>query len=170
LPPCFSPVYAGTVRAILLVLFTLAAGCSKPSPPTIVPEKVAVTRFDLTGLGLDISMSATNPNSADLTATSVSSHVVVDKTHDIGTVTLPEAVTLPAAQTTKVDVPIALTWSDIGVLAQLALTTGAVPYTVDGTLEMGGSLLHIGVPFHFDGTLTHAQILGAAMNSIPGLR
>jgi LEA14-like dessication related protein len=155
------------VRTILLVLSTLAAACSKPSAPTLAPEKVSVTRVDTSGLALDISMGATNPNSVDLTASGVSSHVVVDKTHDIGTVTLPKAITLPAGKTTRLDVPLALTWSDIGVLAQLALSTGAVPYTVDGTLEMGGDLLHVGVPFHFDGTITHAQIVTALMNSVP---
>ena len=74
------------MRAILLVLSTLAAACSKPTAPTLAPAKVAVQRVDLTGLALDISMSATNPNSVDLTASGVSSHVVIDKTHDIGTV------------------------------------------------------------------------------------
>ena len=60
-----------------------------------------------------------------------------------------------------------MTWSDVGVVAQLALSTGAVPYSVDGTLEMGGGLVNVGVPFHLDGTITHAQIVGAMMNSLP---
>jgi LEA14-like dessication related protein len=157
----------GDVRTLLLVVSTLAAGCSKPSPPTLAPEKVGVNRVDMTGLSLDISMSATNPNAVDLTATGVSSHVVVEKAHDIGTVTLPEAITLPAGKTTRLDVPLALTWSDLGTLAQLALSADEVPYTIDGTLEVGGNLLHVGVPFHFDGTITHAQIVAAMMNSLP---
>jgi LEA14-like dessication related protein len=155
------------VRAILLVLSTFVAACSKPSPPTLAPEKVSVNRVDLKGLALDISMSATNPNSVDLTASGVSSHVVVDGTHDVGTIALPKTITLPAGTTTRLDFPLALTWSDVGVVAQLALSTGAVPYSVDGTLEMGGSLVHLGVPFHLDGTITHAQVVGAMMNSIP---
>jgi hypothetical protein len=156
------------LRAVLLALSALAAACSKPSPPTLAPEKVSVDRVDMTGLALDISMSATNPNAVDLAASAISSHVVVDSTHDVGTVTLPKAIALPAGKTTRLDVPLALTWSDLGTLAQLALRTGAVPYSVDGTLEMGGTLLHVGVPFHFDGTITHAQIIGAVMNSVPG--
>lgn len=155
------------MRTIVLIVSALAAACSKPAAPTLVPEKIAVTRVDMSGLALDISMSATNPNSVDLTASAVSSHVVVDKTHDIGTVTLPQAITLPAGKTTRLDVPIAMNWSDVGALAQLAMSTGAVPYTVDGTLQMGGTLLHVGVPFHFEGTITHTQIVGAMMNSVP---
>jgi hypothetical protein len=91
----------------------------------------------------------------------------VGKTHDVGTITLPKSITLPAGKTTRLEVPVALKWSDMGVLAQLATTTGAVPYSVDGTLEMGGSLLHVGVPFHVDGSISREQIVGAMMNPVP---
>jgi len=42
-----------------------------------------------------------------------------------------------------------------------------VPYTVDGKLEMGGSLLHVGVPFRLEGAITHEQIAGALLHSLP---
>ena len=169
LPPAASIGYDGTVRTRFWVVAALVAGCSKPSPPTLTPEKVSVARIDLTGIVLDVSMSATNPNSVDLTASDVSSRVVIDA-HDVGSVTLPHTVTLPAGKTTRLEVPITLRWSDLGVLAELAATSGSVPYRVDGTLEMGGALLHVGVPFHFDGTMTHAQIVEATMNSLPAPR
>jgi LEA14-like dessication related protein len=153
--------------AALLLAAVLSAGCSKPAPPTLVPEKVVVTRVDLTGIALDIVVDATNPNSVDLTASGMSSHLVVQKTHDVGTVTVPKAMTLPAGKTTKLDVPVALSWSDLGLLAQLAATTGSVPYTVEGKLEMGGELLHVGVPFHLEGAITHEQLAGAVLNSLP---
>jgi hypothetical protein len=155
------------VRALLVATAALVVGCSKPSPPTLAPEQVSVTRIDVTGIALDLAMSATNPNSVDLTASAVSTHVVVDKTHDVGSVTLPNTITLPAGKTTKLDVPVTLKWSDVGLLAQLAASTGAVPYSVDGTLEMGGNLLHVAVPFHFEGSISREQILGAMMNSLP---
>jgi LEA14-like dessication related protein len=149
------------------LLAGLALACSKPAPPTLTPEKATLTRIDLTGVALDLALSATNPNSSDLTATGLSSHVVVDKTHDVGTVTVPKSITLPAGQTTKLDVPVSLSWSEMGLLAELAASKSAVPYSVDGTLEMGGSLLHVGVPFHFDGTISQQQIAGAVMKSLP---
>jgi LEA14-like dessication related protein len=155
------------MRAGLVLTAVLFAACSKPSPPTLAPEKVAVTRMDLTGLALDVTLSATNPNSADLEVSGVSSHIVVDKTHDIGTVTVPHAITLPAGKTTKLDLPVALAWTDVGLLAQLAMGSGGVPYSVEGTLEMGGKLVQVGVPFRIDGTFTHAQIAGAMLNSLP---
>jgi hypothetical protein len=165
---CFG--YKEGVRAVPFLVAALAIACSKPAPPTLVPQKATVTRVDLTGITLDIVVDATNPNSIDLSASGMSSHLVVDKTHDVGTVTVPKAITLPAGRTTTLDVPVSLTWSDVGLLAQLGASTGAVPYSIDGELQMGGQLLHVGVPFHLQGSITHEQIAGAVMNSLPKLR
>ena len=158
-------------RLLLLIAATAfagAAGCSKPAPPTLTPQSVAVTGVDPTGLALTVTISATNPNSADLSVSDVSSHVVVDK-HDIGTVTVPQSMTLPAGKTTRIDVPVKVSWSDMSLLAQLAVGTAPVPYSVDGTLNLGGSLLHVGVPFHLDGSIPHQQIVGAISHSLPML-
>jgi len=155
--------------AATIATCAIVAGCSKPAPPTLAPERVTVTGVDPSGLALTVSMSATNPNSVDLTASDVSSHVVVSG-RDVGTVTVPQSVTLPAGKTTKLDVPMKVAWSDVGFVAQLAASNAPVPYSVDGTLELGGSLLHVGVPFHLDGTISHAQIFGAAMRSLPTIR
>ena len=51
----------------------------------------------------------------------------------------------------------------------LAQTTGDVPFVVDGTVTIGGSLLSVGVPYHLDGTVTHAQLVSTALRSIPGM-
>jgi LEA14-like dessication related protein len=158
------------VRPTWIVIALLAAGCSTPSPPTVTAERVSVRRVDANGLAIDLTVSATNPNSVDLVASGVSSHVIVDKTHDVGTVVLPNTITLPAGKTTRLDVPITLKWSEMGLLAQLAMTTNAVPYSVDGTLDLGGNLLHAKVPFRFEGTIAHAEIAGAVINSLPKLR
>ncbi|MGH7440726.1 MAG: LEA type 2 family protein [Polyangiaceae bacterium] len=156
------------MRTLLLPALAAAAiGCSKPAPPTLTPEQASLTSIDTQGIGLTLTMSVTNPNSADLSASGITSHVVVDKTHELGTVTLPKTMTLPAGQTTTLVVPVSLKWTDMGVLAQIAATTGGVPYSVDGTLDMGGKLLQVGVPFHLDGTISHEQIVGAAMKSLP---
>jgi hypothetical protein len=155
------------VRLFLVSACALAIGCAKPDPPTITPEKVVVTHIDMAGIALELTMSAANPNSVDLTASDVTSHLVIDKTRDLGTVALPKSTTLLAGKATEIDVPLTLNWGDMGVLAELATRTGAVPYTVDGTLELGGSLLHVGVPFHLDGAITRDQIVAATMNSLP---
>ncbi|HEX8792300.1 MAG TPA: LEA type 2 family protein [Polyangiaceae bacterium] len=166
-----SPPYevSSTMRSLLplAAAAALLAGCSKaaPSPPTLTPEHVTVNAVDPTGMTLTVTVNAENPNSSDLTAKDVSSHVVVSG-HDVGTVTVAQSITLPAGKTTQIDAPFKVSWSDVTMLAQLAATNAPVPYSVDGTLELGGSMLHVGVPFHLDGSLTHEQILGAVVRSM----
>jgi hypothetical protein len=145
----------------------LVLACAKPSPPSLQPERVTLTGLDLQGMAVTVEVSATNPNAIDLDATALTSHLVVDKTHDVGAITLPESITLPAGKTTKLSIPIAIKWTEVGFLAQLGASGGAVPYSVDGTLELGGKLLHVGVPFHLDGAITHEQLLGAALGALP---
>ncbi len=153
---------------LLLAATALLSGCSKPAPPTLTPERVTVNGVDPSGLALTVTISAANPNSADLSVSDVSSHVLLAN-HDVGTVTVPESLTLPAGKTTKIDVPVKVSWSDVTMLAQLAASNAPVPYSVDGTLNLGGSLLHVGVPFHLDGSLTHQQMVSAVMRSMPML-
>lgn len=155
------------MRTFPVLLAAIVGGCSKPAPPTLVPDKVTLTRIDVTGIALDLSLNVTNPNTIDLTTTDVTSHLVVDKTHDVGTVTLPDALTLPASKTTRIDVPMTLSWPDMGLLAQLALSNVAIPYAVDGNLALGGSLVQVRLPFHVDGSITRDQIVGAMMNTLP---
>lgn len=150
----------------LFAAAAIAAGCSKPAPPTLTPQRVTVNGVDASGLALTVSISAANPNSADLTVSDVSSHVTVAN-HDVGTVTVPQSLTLPAGKTTNIDVPVKVSWSDMSLVAQLAASNAPVPYSVDGTLELGGSLLHVGVPFQLNGSIPHQQIVGAVMHSLP---
>jgi LEA14-like dessication related protein len=157
------------MRTPVLVVVALAAGCSKPAPPTLTPERASVTQVNPQGIELRLELAATNPNSVDLSAREIHAHVVVDKKYDLGTVTLPKSLTLPAGKTTNLDVPLSAKWMDVGSLVQLAATQAAVPYSVDGTLSMGGDLVSVSVPFHLEGSVTHDQIVGGAINSLPPL-
>jgi hypothetical protein len=146
----------------------LAVGCSKPDPPTIVPEKATLMRIDPQGIELAVELTATNTNSVDLIVSDVSSRIVLGN-EEVGTLNLPRTTTLPAGRTTKIVVPISVSWPNVAALARLAAIGAGVPYSVDGTLDMGGNLLHVGVPFHFEGTVPHDQMVRAALTSIPGL-
>jgi LEA14-like dessication related protein len=155
--------------AALLVALSTAIGCSKPAPPTIAPQSATVTSVDLQSIHLDVALSATNPNSVDLNVRDVTAHVVLDKKIDLGTVTMPDAVTLPAGKSTTIKTPLVLKWTDLGAMAQLASRNATVPFTVDGTVELGGDLLSVTVPFQLNGTVSPQQLAGTALKSLPGL-
>jgi hypothetical protein len=162
----FRPV---TLRPAALVPALFAVACSRPLPPTIAAERATVTRVDATGIALDVELAATNPNEADLSVRELSAHLVLAGDRDVGTVTVPDAVTLGAGKTTPLAVEVTLKWSDLGMLAPLALTGADVPYSVDGTLSLGGMLRSVGVPFRLNGTIPRDQIIRATIPAIPGL-
>ncbi len=159
--------YAGHMRALSLLLTALAIACSKPAPPTIAPESATVTAVDLHAVHLSVALTATNPNAIDLPVEDVTAHVVLAGKMDLGTVTLPLAMTLPAGKPTHIDLPVAVQWTDLPALAQMALSPSPVPFVVDGKVELGGQLLRVSVPFEIKGSMTHEQLTGTVSKSLP---
>ena len=51
----------------------------------------------------------------------------------------------------------------------LARPTAALPYTVEGTVNLGGDVLNIDVPFHMDGTMTKDELIAATLHSMPAI-
>ncbi len=145
------------------------AGCVRPSPPEITPEKATITSVTESGIGLDARMLAYNPNRFDLTAREVHARLTLDHKIDVGAVTSTKELTLPAGQKTALVVPLAVAWSDLPAVVTLAASARNVPYDVDGTVTVGGDVLHADVPFHMEGTLSHAELVEATKRSLPPL-
>jgi len=157
------------MRTAALALLLLVAGCSKPAPPTLTPEQVRITGITSSQIDLDVTIGAANPNGIDLVARSLTAHVVIAGLFDVGTVDIPVTTVLTARQTTKLDVPLSVKIADAAPLATLAATRATLPYTVDGTVGLGGDLLHIELPYHLADSVPREQILRATLGSIPGL-
>ena len=159
----------------LVSTFTLlvAGACSKPLPPQLTPKEAKVTSVDPTGFDMRVKMEAFNPNGFELSVRSVVAHVVVDGTHDLGTVTAAQPMSLPANARTLIDVPLNMKWKGAVNLATLAASRRPIPYVVDGTATVGGESLNIDVPFKLQGTMTPEQLQAAGLKSlqnIPGLQ
>jgi hypothetical protein len=153
------------VLAIVLFL----AGCSRPRPPTITPEKATITSIGTSGIGVLVQLALDNPNSIELSGRSLSAKVVLDGKQDLGTVTVPNGLKMPAGQRTELSVPMSLPWKDLAPLLALAGQARDVPYDVDGSLEVGSETFHLSVPFHLKGALTHEQLMQATVGSLPRL-
>ncbi len=101
----------------------------------------------------------------------MSGTVRIDNKYELGKVTVPVPTTLPAHARTPLSVPLSMNWQNLTTLT--GIMTGSaqaetIPYTVTGTVAVGGEKLSFDVPFQVQGTLTRQQIMQAAVGSIPG--
>jgi hypothetical protein len=152
-------------RAIALAILLVA--CSRPKPPTITPQKAVVTAIGPSGIDMSVELLLHNPNSVDISARSVSASAVLDGKYAMSPVTVPRGLTLPARADAPLAVPMTLAWNDVSALVTLAGTKRSIPYEVDGTVSLGGDLVHVDVPFHLSGVVTHEQLVAATLNSLP---
>jgi hypothetical protein len=157
------------VLLCLLATVVAVAGCSRPEPPTILPEKVTITTIGPGGIGLLLDIVLENPNAIELAGRSLSARVILDKKQDLGTVTVPNGLKLAAKQKTPMSLPMSLPWKDVTALLSLAGQARDIPYDIDGSLTVGGETFHADVPFHLSGVLTHQQLVQATVNSLPRL-
>jgi len=151
-----------------LCLFVVA--CSRPAPPALMVKSGKLANISPAGVGVELTLGAWNPNDVELTAGNIRAHVVLDGRIEVGAATIEQHVSLPAHQTTDLEVSTTIPWADLLPLAQLALGDRRwIPYTVDGTLSLGGELLNVEVPFKNNGNVSREELVRATMNSIPGI-
>ena len=80
---------------------------------------------------------------------------------DLARVTMTRPLELPAKQRIRIDVPIAVTWTDPAGLVALAATNADVPYHVDGKVEFRGRTARVTAPFKVEGRMTHSDLVKA---------
>ncbi len=151
------------------LLCLLLLGCSKPKPPTITPRKAKVTSVTPTGLGLELTYEAYNPNGFELSVNSVTATATLNGTLKLPPATVQDRVTLPAKQRTLVNSKVTIPWTHLQQVLGMAANRPKIPYRVVGRANVGGESLNVDVPFTIDGEVTQAQLLGAGINSLKGI-
>jgi LEA14-like dessication related protein len=156
------------MRSLLPAAALVLVACSRPEPPTLTPEAAAVTAITPVGIDLRGRFDVYNPNDIGLATRAVSARVVLGGQYDVGTVTVPTALDLPAKKHTRLDVPLSVKWRDLAGIAALAARSSGVPYQVDGTVTLGGETLNVELPFRLGGTIPQEQLIQAVKSSLPG--
>jgi LEA14-like dessication related protein len=168
---CFDVGQSDRMRfAMLLAAVVSVVACSGSEPqitPTITPERVSLTKISPAGIELLVEVGVDNPNPIELEARSVSAKVVLDGKHDLDTVEVRHEVELPSDRRTLLAVPLQMDWKDVAVTAALVALHRSVPYDVDGSVSLGGDLVHVSLPFHLSGIITEAELLKAVTDPPP---
>jgi LEA14-like dessication related protein len=151
------------------MLATTLFACDKPEPPTLTPEAAKVKAVSPKGVELELTIEVDNPNSVPLRARSVTADVTVGTSVKLGEVTVEAPLKVPAKDSGTVTAPLSLDWQNAAAIAVLAATRETVPFTVEGTANVGVGDVRFDVPFKTDGKLTRAQLmsLGAGAAPIP---
>ncbi len=160
-------------RSVFAAAATVAlVACSRPEPPTVTPISGRVISISNTGITVEAKLEGYNPNDFDIAVKSFTATVVLDHQYNIGTVSSPHAVSLPARKKKVFEVPISVKWNDVGALAPLALSNKDVAYDATGTVQVSAGSVDVDGPFAVSGVVTHAQIsqaVGKSIPKIPGL-
>ena len=154
---------------VTCVVALVCAACKKPLPPKLTPKEARVTAVSARGIDVLVKVEATNPNNITLSARSVTGKAKLDGRFEMATVTIDKPVVLPPNVPTMIEAPMTLPWADLTALQVLAQSAKPVPYTVEGTVAVGGESFNVNVPFTVSGTITREQIAAAALKSVPGL-
>lgn len=157
-------------RTLLLFcwsLLLLVAGCEKPKPPTLKPESALVKKVHAAGVDIDLTIDAQNPNKVPLFARKITATVKLDDSIDLGEVVVDTKVKIDPESNGKITAPLSLKWGDVKAVAMLATQKEVIPFTVEGTAEVGVERAHFDVPFKTQGTLTRQELMTLGVNALP---
>ena len=148
-----------------VVLF-LVAGCgSSVVAPSVRPRSATVTAVGTSGLSMRVALSIHNPNSMDLTVTSIRAHVTAQG-QDLGTVEPGTGVRLVGQRETAFETDIVVPWTGLPSLGLGAVLAGSIPYTVDGVVRVSGPAgITMEAPFQMEGEMPASLFV-----PIPGLQ
>jgi hypothetical protein len=119
-----------------------------PDPPDVTAEKASLRRISPKGIDLNI----------DLEARAVTAKVILDGQHDLGNVEIPQEIDLPSKQQIRLNVPVVVDWNDATVIAGLVALKRNIPYTINGSVNIGVELVKFDVTFDVADVITEQQM------------
>jgi LEA14-like dessication related protein len=159
----------GLGRALSLGLLVLAAGCSKPKPPTITPRSAQVSAITPDGVQLALVLAAHNPNGFPIVANAVNGSFELQDGTPLGAAQSTESFTIPSEGDQDLKATLDVRFKSLSVLAPYALQAKPVPYRVRGSASIGSENLNVDVPFSIDGVLTPEQVIAAGLHGAANL-
>ena len=132
--------------------------------PTIAVRSVKLKSIGLTGGAIEIALAIANPNPYPLPVQhAVYSFALRDST-EVGRGESAAAFTLPAHDSTVVDLPIDVSWQGLRAAARDASLDGTVDYVFKGSVTLETPIGHPNIPFQTSGRFTPPPSLVRSLN------
>lgn len=157
---------ASLLPAAAVCCAVVAVSCSKPKAPTIEPERISVNSITKQGISMVATLRVTNPNKFAISASRVNAKLTLPNNVVLRFAPVARKIHWAPSSTSSTDIELTATWQQAVHLAQLAALE-TIPFTVDGSFDIGGDTLHITVPFSMRGTLDRKQIIEATLKDVP---
>ena len=156
------------VRRVLPALLVAAAACAVLSDvfrePDIQLQRATLRSVGLTGGNLELAVQVYNPNRFDLRGTDLQVGFAVEGSH-VGDVRYEDEYTVQQGDTTVVVLPLRFEWAGVGSALRTALTTGDLPYTMNGQARLDTPLGPRSVNFTRSGRVPLTRAAGVIVPS-----
>jgi|SRR4051812_9355540 LEA14-like dessication related protein len=132
--------------------------------PTIGVRSVKLKSVGLSGGSIEIALAIANPNPYPLPVQhAVYSFLLTDST-EVGRGESPVAFTLPAHDSTVVDLPVDVSWQGLRAAARDASRDGTVDYVLKGSVTLETPIGNPNIPFQTSGRFTPPPSLVRSLN------
>jgi hypothetical protein len=162
------PSRRGLFFALAVLVLALSTGCV--SKPVVTLQSATLTAASPFGIGMNVVLRITNPNSYDVQVRNVHAAVTVAGRYPLPPIDIQPNIWLPANQATFVNVPVVIPWVIVpGVIAD-AVGVPVVTYHVSGVADVTATRT-FGIekndyPVEQDGTLPRQMFIDFSSGTI----
>lgn len=146
-------------RTLGLALILSLAGCSLIAEraftrPTIAVRGVKVKSVGLTGGSIEVTLSIANPNPYSVPVQRATYVFALADSTEVGRGESAVAFTLPAHDSTVVQLPVDVSWQGLRAAARDAQQDGTIDYRLKGSVTLDTPIGNPDVPFEAVGKFT----------------
>ena len=120
--------------------------------PSIIVREIILSPRSLMEMNLLLGIEVQNPNRFDFTLTSFEYTVYLNN-EETGSGRLEKEILIPASATTRVQVPVAATFKNLGGSLKTIITGDDLPYKIEGTAGIKTSFGSLSFPFSKEGRI-----------------
>jgi LEA14-like dessication related protein len=151
------------LRSLSPALLAGVAACAAVSDlfrePEVELQQVVVRGISASGGNLDLLVQIHNPNRFDLRGTDLQLGFAVEGTH-VGDVRYEDDYTVQQGDTAVMTLPLRFEWSGVSTALRAALTSGNIPYTMQGQVRLDTPIGARTVDFTQSGRVPLARAAG----------